>query len=94
VEVSGQFHSPAALPPQKGPSVPTEHEAGFAPEPGLRFWRTEKSSAPTGNRTAILRPSSPGLVKTSYAVAQWLRHCATNRKVAGSIPDGFVGIFH
>jgi hypothetical protein len=28
-----------------------------------------------------------------YAVAQWLRHCATNRKIAGSIPDG-VRIFH
>ena len=28
------------------------------------------------------------------AVAQWLRCCATNRKVAGSIPDGVAGIFH
>jgi hypothetical protein len=28
------------------------------------------------------------------AVAQWLRCCATNRKVAGSIPDGVNGIFH
>ena len=28
------------------------------------------------------------------AVAQWLRYCATNRKVAGSIPDGVIGIFH
>jgi hypothetical protein len=27
-------------------------------------------------------------------VAQWLRNCATNRKVAGSIPDGVTGIFH
>jgi hypothetical protein len=27
-------------------------------------------------------------------VAQWLRYCATNRKVAGSIPDGVMGIFH
>jgi hypothetical protein len=27
-------------------------------------------------------------------VAQWLRHCTTNRKVAGSIPDGVIGIFH
>jgi hypothetical protein len=27
-------------------------------------------------------------------VAQWLRHCATNWKVAGSIPDGVIGIFH
>ena len=23
-----------------------------------------------------------------------LIHCATNRKVAGSIPDGVIGIFH
>jgi hypothetical protein len=28
------------------------------------------------------------------AVAQWLRHCATNWKVAGSIPDGVIGLFH
>ena len=28
------------------------------------------------------------------AVAQWLRWCATNRKVAGSIPAGVIGIFH
>jgi hypothetical protein len=24
----------------------------------------------------------------------WLRHCATTRKVAGSISDGVIGIFH
>ena len=24
----------------------------------------------------------------------WLRHCATSREVAGSIPDGIIGIFH
>jgi hypothetical protein len=29
-----------------------------------------------------------------YAVAQWVRHCATNRKVAGSIPDCVIGIFY
>jgi hypothetical protein len=27
-------------------------------------------------------------------VAQWLRHCATNRKVAGSISDGVTGFFY
>ena len=27
------------------------------------------------------------------AVEQWLRYCATNRKVAGSIPTGVIGIF-
>ena len=36
-----------------------------------------------------LLPSSLGT-----AVAQWLRRCATNRKVAGSIPNGVNGIFH
>jgi hypothetical protein len=33
------------------------------------------------------------LYSLGHAVVQWLRHCATNRKVAGSIPDGFIGIF-
>ena len=28
------------------------------------------------------------------AAAQWLRCCATNRKVAVSIPGSFIGIFH
>jgi len=28
------------------------------------------------------------------AVAQWLRCCATNRKVGGSIPAGVIEIFH
>ena len=31
--------------------------------------------------------------KTGCAVALWLRHYATNRQVAGSIPDGVIGIF-
>jgi hypothetical protein len=29
-----------------------------------------------------------------HAMVQWLRHCATVRKFAGSIPDGVTGIFH
>ena len=28
------------------------------------------------------------------AVSQWLRCCATNRKVTDSIPDGVIGIFY
>jgi hypothetical protein len=35
-----------------------------------------------------------GICNDVHAVGQWLRHCATNRKVAGSIPDGVIGIFH
>jgi hypothetical protein len=34
------------------------------------------------------------LLISGTAVAQWLRCCATNRKVAGSIPAGVIGIFH
>ena len=37
---------------------------------------------------------SLGTQTREAAVAQWLRCCATNRKVAGSIPDGVIGIFH
>jgi hypothetical protein len=33
------------------------------------------------------------LVLGGTAVAQWLRYCATNRKVAGSIPDGDIAFF-
>jgi len=32
-------------------------------------------------------------LRVGSAVAQWLRCCATNRKVAGSIPTGFNGFF-
>jgi hypothetical protein len=28
------------------------------------------------------------------AEVQWLRYCATNHKVVGSVPDGVSGIFH
>jgi len=33
------------------------------------------------------------LVYVGTAVAQWLRCCATNQKVAGSIPAGVSGFF-
>ena len=32
--------------------------------------------------------------RVGTAVAQWLRCCATNRLVVGSIPAGFIGIFY
>jgi len=42
-----------------------------------------------GSHSFVLKRPEDGT-----AVAQWLRCCATNRKVAGSIPDGVTGIFH
>jgi hypothetical protein len=34
------------------------------------------------------------VITRGTAVALWLRCCSTNRKVAGSLPDGVSGIFH
>ena len=36
----------------------------------------------------------PTISSVGTAVVQWLRCCATNRKFAGSIPGGVIGIFH
>ena len=41
------------------------------------------------NEIGILPPPTVGT-----AVANWLMCCATNRKVARSIPAGVIGIFH
>jgi hypothetical protein len=41
--------------------------------------------------TLRIFPTSPW--DRGTAVAQWLRYCATNRKVAGSMPDGVLGFF-
>jgi hypothetical protein len=56
MEVSGQLHAPAALPPGKEPLVPIRYEAGWAPEPFWTRWFKEKFSAPAGNRTPIVQP--------------------------------------
>jgi len=61
------------------------------------FYVNEKSIDTSWDRTSDL-PYIIIIVCINYkygtAVAQWLRCCATNRKVAGSIPDGVIGIFH
>jgi len=36
----------------------------------------------------------PTFFITGTAVAQWVRCCAINRKVAGSIPDAVIEILH
>jgi hypothetical protein len=43
MEVSGQFHVPAASPPRKEPPVPIGQEAGWTPEPVWTTWRRENS---------------------------------------------------
>jgi len=50
------------------------------------FWITDIGISPLNTKLICFIQGT--------AVAQWLRSCATNRKVAGSIPDGFIGIIH
>jgi hypothetical protein len=47
-----------------------------------------------GNYSILDFYSSSYLEWGPLMVAQWLRYYATNRKVAGSNPDGVIGIFH
>jgi hypothetical protein len=44
-----------ALPPWKGPPVPTGYEAGWAPEPVWKQRLEEKSSASVGDRTPVVQ---------------------------------------
>jgi len=70
-------------------------------------WSREPSNKDVHFRKKILSgfPSVKTLLVFRYRIyfhyivlgTRWrglLRHCATSRKVAGSIPDGVIGIFH
>jgi hypothetical protein len=47
----------------------------------------------TQNLINNLSSNDTNILPEVTAVAQWLRCCATNQKVAGSIPDGVMEIF-
>jgi hypothetical protein len=51
MEVSGQLHVPAALPPREQPQVTHWIERCASPTAGLDAWSSEALLAPTGNRT-------------------------------------------
>ena len=61
--------------------------------------RSKSYHTASGTITLCRRPSYNEFIIHLYmfragtAVAQWLRCCATNRKVAGSIPEGVIGFF-
>ena len=61
----------------------------MAPKPELLISSGSKKRSPDTH--VCLRTKPHILVET--AMAQWLRCCATNRKVAGSIPAGVIGFF-
>ena len=93
--------TPRPLYPRETDRLSIVWENGWAPG---TVWTGTENFAPTGIRSPdrparselLYRLSYPGPIM--YTInpinAQWLRCCATNRKVAGSIPDGVIGIFH
>jgi len=54
-------------------------------------WQMGFNSAFKGLRELIFPPI---FIYCGTRWRSWLRHCATSRKVAGSIPDGVTGILH
>jgi hypothetical protein len=54
MEVSGQLHELAALPPGKEPQEPIGLEAGWAPDSVWTPWR--KISCTAGNQTRAVQP--------------------------------------
>jgi hypothetical protein len=63
MEVSGQFHAPVALPPEKEPLILNGYEAGWAPEPFWKRWGREKFPAPARNRTLFVQTNVPLVTK-------------------------------
>jgi hypothetical protein len=56
MEVSGQLHAPAALPPGKEPLAFIGEEAGWAPEP---FWIHGENQTETDSRSVAKSSSDP-----------------------------------
>jgi hypothetical protein len=61
MEVTGQLHGPAALPPGKEPLLHIGQEAGWAPQPVWTPWWGEKLLAPTETRIPDHPARSPAL---------------------------------
>jgi hypothetical protein len=69
---------------------------------GLKLWPHKqhryhytRSLVLTQEQNKVLRNNIESS-KEKYRVTRWrswLRHCTTSRKVEGSIPDGFIGVF-
>jgi hypothetical protein len=97
MEVNGQLHAPAALPPGNRPRYPLERRLGESQSQSERRGE-EKILDPTGTRTPTPRPSSPhffliGIVGGGVQLGP-LGTAATNRPTVpalGDYDDGKIG---
>jgi hypothetical protein len=67
--VDGQRNDPANFPLTKGPQIPIEHEAEWAPYPVRTLWRGDTSTAMLEIEPRFLDRSNPSLVAPKYAVS-------------------------
>jgi hypothetical protein len=74
MEVSGQLHAPAALPPEKKPPEPIGQNARWAPEPVWRLGRREKRFLCRESNPCIIHLHSTTSCGTSGVVNKlWLK---------------------
>jgi hypothetical protein len=59
------------------------------PQTQSGHWCREKSVVPSGNRTPAVQPGVRFAVLAEER--SWLKHHATSRQLAGSIPDEVIG---
>ena len=72
----------------------TFHNLSISVRRSACFRRFFRPSSGAQNYTYSVRYLSDQYCYLEFEVAQWLRCCVTNRKVAGSIPGGVIVIFH
>ena len=81
--------------------LPAYHQGGMGSIPNLSvcdLWK--QCSTVTGLFESIsvssylYRATNFVHLPSTFRWRSWLRHCATSRKVAGSVPDGVIGNFH
>jgi hypothetical protein len=69
LEVSGQFHAPAALTPEKGPPVPIGYEAGWAPHPSSSERRGIERILDSNTDPSVVQPVAS--CYTDYAISAY-----------------------
>jgi hypothetical protein len=86
-------HLPLPLPPTPPPKQKVHwYEISTIPVKTQTRWEDTSNSAILPGYTINLKSELSYLWERSGTV--WLRHYATSREVAGSIPDCVIGIFH
>ena len=82
----------------RGDNNPNKHIFSAVKKPATKL-STISEALVTGDVPDVTNESNQNNVIRLLRVGgprwrSWLRHCATSQKVAGSIPDGVIGIFH